>query len=191
MAARRGRGDALDAFSRRGFPLELNGVERVLAACARHDEAAARAMLAGEPQLAADLRGDGGRFLAAFAGVGNTDGLRILLDLGVDVAAVFVEGEGYFDVAPRSLAIHVAAWRARHDTLGLLIDRGSPIDVRDGQGRTPLMLAVRACVDSYWTRLRAPDSVRALLAAGASLDGVKQPSGYADVDDLLRQAARV
>jgi hypothetical protein len=42
----------------------------------------------------------GGRLLAEFAGNGNTDGVRRLLDLGVDVAAPFAEGDGYWDVAP-------------------------------------------------------------------------------------------
>ena len=124
------------------------GLERLLAACARRDAASAQSIAESDPQVVGDLRMDGGRFLAAFAGVGNTDGVRLLLDLGIAVDAPFVEGEGYFDVARNSLAIHVAAWRASHATVRLLIERGSPIDAPDGKGRTPLMLAVRACVDS-------------------------------------------
>jgi FOG: Ankyrin repeat len=189
MAARRGRGDALEGFERRGFSVELHGVERLLAACARHQAGKAQEIAAAEPGVRTELMIDGGRFLAAFAGVGNTDGVRLLLDLGVPVNACFAEGEGYFDIAPDSLAIHVAAWRARHATLRLLIERGSPIDALDGKGRTPLMLAVRACVDSYWTRLRRPESVQALLDAGASIEGVAFPSGYAEVDELLRMRA--
>jgi ankyrin repeat protein len=186
MAARRGRGDVLDTFARRGFPIELDGLERLLAACARHDTASAQSIAASDPQIAGELRADGGRFLAWFAGVGNTDGVRLLLDLGVAVDAPFVEGEGYFDVARNSLAIHVAAWRASHATVRLLLERGSPIDTPEGQGRTPLMLAVRACVDSYWTRRRSPESVKALLDAGASVRGVGFPSGYDKVDEILR-----
>ena len=48
------------------------------------------------------------------------------------------------------------------------------------------MLAVRACVDSYWTRRRSPESVKALLDAGASVRGVLFPSGYDDVDELYQ-----
>jgi hypothetical protein len=47
-------------------------------------------------------------------------------------------------------------------------------------------LAVKACVDSYWTERRIPESVEALLRAGASVGGVRFPSGYAEVDELLR-----
>ena len=133
------------------------------------------------------LRADGGRYLATFAGVGNVEGVRQLLDLGVTVIAPYEEGEGYFDMHRDSLAIHVAAWRAQHTIVRLLIERGSPIDQPDRKGRTPLALAVRACVDSFWTERRSPESVRALLDAGASVKGVAFPSGYADVDDLLRK----
>ena len=85
--------------------------------------------------------------------VGRVD---VLLDLGVDVRALYVEG-GYYGVAKNSIALHVAAWRAQHETVQLLIARGAPVDVRDGRGRTALALAVRACVDSYWSyrRLRS------------------------------------
>jgi len=186
MAARRGRGDVLEAFERRGIRVELHGVERLLAACARHDVATVRAIATSEPRIVDELRADGGRFLATFAGVGNTDGVRHLLDLGVHVGALFAPGEPYFDEAKNSLALHVAAWRANHATVRLLIERGSPIDLPDGRGRTPLALAVRACVDSYWTHRRTPESVKALLDAGASVAGVPFPSGYAEADDLLR-----
>ena len=37
IAARRGRGDVLDLLERRGVPLVFTGVERLIAACARHD----------------------------------------------------------------------------------------------------------------------------------------------------------
>ncbi|OLC05858.1 MAG: hypothetical protein AUH46_01355 [Gemmatimonadetes bacterium 13_1_40CM_70_15] len=67
----------------------------------------------------------------------------------------------------------------------LLIERGAPVDAKDGKGRTPLALAVKACVDSYWTYRRTPESVEALLRAGASVHDVPYPSGYTAVDELL------
>ena len=70
--------------------------------------------------------------------------------------------------------------------LELLLERGARVDAKDGDGQTPLALAVKACVDSYWTEWRSPEPARALLHAGASTDGVMYPSGYADVDELLK-----
>lgn len=186
MAARRGRGDLLDLFQRRDIPVELHGVERLIAACARNEVTGVRAIAQREPQIVSELLAEGGKLLAEFAGVGNANGVRHVLDLGVDVTARYERGDDYFGIAENSMALHVAAWRARHATVRLLIERGAPIDAPDDKGRTPLALAVRACVDSYWTDRRSPESVEALLSAGASVSGVVFPSGYAEVDDLLR-----
>jgi len=187
IAARRGRGDLLDLFDRRGFSPVLPGVDRLIAACARNDAAAVDAIRHSEPDLVRDLQPMGGRLLAEFAGNGNTAGVGHLLDVGVPPGAVFEQGDGYWDVAPASTALHVAAWRMRHDTVKLLIARGAPLEARDGQDRTPLAMAVKACVDSYWMVRRTPESVAALLGAGASAGTVVFPSGYGEVDDLLRQ----
>jgi len=184
MAARGGRSDVLDLFEQRGIPVELRGVDELIAACARNDTGAVRALVSRRPGLVGEVLADGATLLAQFAGTGNTDGVRQLLDLDVNVAALY-EGNGYWGIAKDSMAIHVAAWLGRPATVRLLIDRGSPVDVPDGAGRTPLALAVRACVDSYWTERRSPDAVRALLDAGASTAGVLFPSGYAEVDELL------
>ena len=93
----------------------------------------------------------------------------------MSVAALYTEGDGYFEIAKDSTALHVAAWRAWHGTVRFLIERGAPIDARDGKGRTALALAVRACVDSFWTYRRSPESVQALLDAGTSVSDVVSP----------------
>jgi ankyrin repeat protein len=186
MAARRGRGDVLQSIERRGIAIVLQGVERLVASCARNDSAQVQSIAQQEPQLVRELVMQGGQLLAEFAGVGNTDGLRFLLDLGVDVNAVTEGGDPYFDVAKNSTALHSAAWRGRPATVKFLIERGAPVNALDGKGRTALALAVRACVDSYWKGRRTPESVEALLKAGATVRGVEYPSGYAEVDELLR-----
>ncbi len=189
LAAHRGRGDVLAAFERRGIPLALGGVDALISACARGDAAAAHTIAAAEPALVQQLIAQGGTLLAQFAGTGNRDGVSLLLDLGVDIDARY-GGDGYFGTPPGSTALHVAAWRAWHGTVRALIERGASLDVRDGDGRTPLMLAVRACVDSYWTERRKPDSIRLLLEAGASAQGISLPTGYAEADALLASHGR-
>ena len=186
MAARRGRADVLDCFEQRGTSIELRGVDALIAACARNDGPRVSAIAEREPGLVNQLVAQGGTLLAEFAGTGNTEGVRRLLDLGIHVSALYEEGDGYFDIAAKSTALHVAAWRAWHPTVKLLIGRGAPVNVPDGKGRTPLALAVRACVDSYWSDRRSPESVQALLEAGASVTSVAYPCGYDAVDQLLR-----
>jgi ankyrin repeat protein len=188
VAARRGRGDALELFAQRGIRIAFVGVDRLIAACAMNDPETIRSIVAKEPQIVRDLVAEGGALIAEFAGNGNANGVRQLLDLGVDVNARHSEGDGYFGIAKNSTALHSAAWRARHATVKLLIERGAQIDAKDANGRTPLMHAVRACVDSYWTAWRTPESVDALIRAGASVANVQFPCGYADVDELLRKA---
>src|SRR3984885_6793810 len=188
--ARRGRGDLLELFVRRGFVVELHGVDHLVAACATNDAGAIREIVTREPKRVSELRAEGGKLLPDFAGVGNMEGVRCLLDLGVEVNARYPDGDVYWDIARDSTALHTACWRARHEIVKLLISHGAQVNALDGKGRTPLALAVRACVDSYWTHLRSPESVKALLEAGASAESVSFPSGYAEVDELLRQYAK-
>ncbi len=183
-AARRGRKDLLELFARRGVSVELAGVDRLIAACAVHDEAEARAIATREPALLEELLHMGGTLLAEFAGTWNTRGVESLLDLGVPVTAYY-GGDGYWGIAEQSTALHVAAWKGKPDTVKLLLDRGAPVNARDARGRTPLMLAVKACVDSYWTETRTPETTRLLLEAGATADQIALPSGYDEVDALL------
>lgn len=190
MAAHRGRGDVLALFEQRAIELALDGVDWLLAACARANRDAIAEITAREPELAAQLiAAVGGTALAEFAGNGNVDGLRCLLDLGVSAASLYSEGDPYFGIAMNSTALHVAAWRARHAAVKELIARGAPVNARDATGRTALALAVKACVDSYWKNQRSPESVEALLHAGATLDGIEIPSGYDEIDVLLRRAS--
>ena len=191
LAARRGRGDILKLAEGRGRAIEVNGLDALLAACALGDEAGVLELTAANAGATEDLKNDGGQVLAEFAGNDNTRGVALLLSVGVPVNARFKEGDGYWGIAKESTALHVASWRACHETAKLLILRGADVNARDAKGNTPLIMAIKACVDSYWTEWRSPDTVAALLLAGASTEGAPEKCGYDEVDVLIaRQRGR-
>jgi ankyrin repeat protein len=189
MAAYHGRGDILSALELRGFALTFDGptanLDQVAAACAQADMPRVQALIAQDPELLPQLLQIGGSLLARFAGADNLEGLRILLNLGVPAGALWPEGDPWFDTPKNSTALHYAAWRAWHAIVRELIARGAPVNATDEHGRTPLQLAVKACIDAYWKRRRQPDSVAALLAAGATTQGIELPTGYDAIDALL------
>jgi ankyrin repeat protein len=186
IAARRGRAVALDLFEERGTRIRLTGVDALIAACARNRRGAITSLTSATPGLKRQLVEQGGTLLAEFSGNGNLTGVRNLLDLGVNVNTAYLEGDAYFDIAVDSSALHVAAWRARPEVVKELIARGASVNAIDALGRTALQLAVKACIDSYWTDRRSPDSVRVLLKAGAFAEGIELPTGYDQIDVLLQ-----
>ena len=185
MAAYHGRGDILGAFERRGLACELNGVDALVATCARGDKEAAYKILERDPSQREPFIAMGGTLLARFCGPGNDAGVRLLIALGISPNELWPAGDGYWDLAPGSTALHVAAWRANHEVVSTLIAAGTDVNARDARNRTALQLAVKACTDSYWKYRRKPDSVAALLTAGAVSDGIDLPTGYDAVDQLL------
>ncbi len=186
IAARRGRADVLNLFKARGLQIYAGGTDGLIAACAMNDAAVIESIVSHEPRLVDEIIAEGGTLLAEFAGTGNTGGVRLLLKLGVDIGALY-DGDGYFDIAANSTALHVAAWKGWHGTVQFLIEQGAQVNVLDGKGRTPLALAVKACIDSYWKSRRKPDSVAALLNAGATTQGINWPTGYVEIDELLKK----
>ncbi len=185
MATFHGRGDILADLEGRGFQCDLEGLDALIAACARADLENAQRLASNHPQLLAQLLSMSGELLSRFAGADNDAGLRCLLALGVSPEALWLHGDPYWELSPNSTALHVAAWRAHHNVVRTLIAAGAPVNAVDARNRTALQLAVRACTNSYWKYRRQPDSVAALLDAGATTSGLELPTGYDAIDDLL------
>jgi ankyrin repeat protein len=185
IAAHRGRKDALDLFDQRGITITLSPLDQLIAACAQNNEAAIRSLTTTHAQP--ELLAQGGTLLAQFAGNNNTEGLRHLLALGVPSTSLYPHGDGYFNIARNSTALHVAAWRAQHDAVHTLIEAGTPINALDGNGDTALRRAILATTDSYWKYRRTTESIEALLKAGAATANIVLPTGYPEADALLEQ----
>jgi ankyrin repeat protein len=188
-AAFEGRGDVLALFAQKGFSIRLADADKLLAACAMDDGETVKQLIDQSPQFVTQLLDMGGELLARFSLAGNAPGIQQLLQIGIPVNAPYRTGDGYYGIPAGSLAIHVAAWRGFPAVVQVLIEAGSPVDVPDKNGQTPLALAIKACVDSYWVNRRSPDSVKALLAAGASTQHIPFPCGYEEVDALLAAAS--
>ena len=85
----------------------------------------------------------------------------------------------------------LAAAGSRTRSLRQTRNRGASVNATDAQDRTSLQLVVKACADSYWTDRRSPDSLHVLLEAGASAEGIELPTGYEEIDVLLRHGVPI
>lgn len=151
--------------------------ERLLLACSRADEAAARKVLAEYPDLLDALRPEDRALISDAAWENQIDAVRLMLDLGWDVDARGVHA---------STPLDRAATRGFHALVELLLARGASLDVKNEFGGTPL----GACV---WGSLHFRDSrgdyaacVESLLRAGAPVPA--RAGGSPEVAALLRKA---
>lgn len=185
-AAAAGRADVMDLFEARGLDADLDGDIAFLAACARGDAALAWTLTDEDPDCLNRVRVQHPDVVARFAGAGNTDGLRVLLDVGLEIEPVNASrSSGY-------TALHLAVWRERLATVELLLGRGAGTETRTATGDTALGLATRALVEmSEWTPHESTAIVAALLGAGADVSAVRRfPTGSDEADDLLRRFGR-
>lgn len=195
-AARRARVDVLDLFARRGFAGSLQGDDAFLAACARADEATARRMVAADAGTVARIQAGDPTLLIEFAGADNAAAVRLLLDLGFDLAVSRAEPRWSRGIT----ALHEAVRRCCLETVSLLVERGAPLDARHEQsGRTPADVALRCLTEqSEWTpNPKSLPIARALLAARAPYDEASMTLAAAlclerraDVERLARTASR-
>jgi ankyrin repeat protein len=145
---------------------ELSPLERFVAASARGDAAAARAMLEAQPSLRAELRPEHHLLLHRPAESGRADQLEAMLAGGFEVNARDRDG-----VTP----LHRAAMAGSPDAVRVLLAHGADVAALDGMfAATPLVWATEGRGHA------APGSdhvavARLLIAAGSPLDWTAPP----------------
>jgi ankyrin repeat protein len=188
-AARMARADVLELFERCGFSAKLEGDDAFLAACARADGTTARRMVAEDPTVVKRLESQNSGLIVDFAGSGSVESVRLMLDLGFDVASPRTQ--------PRweqgATALHVAAWRGRLAIVKLLIERGAPLEAKHRSGATPLAVAFRSLIEqSEWTPNEySIEIAQALLRAGAHMEPAHLTLAAALCLGLTDDAARL
>jgi ankyrin repeat protein len=153
--------------------------QRLLAACAKADRAAAEAVVASHPSAVASLTRDQMRLIANKAHANDTAAVALMLDLGFDAR---VSGPDNAD------ALHWAAFQGNRDMARLLLRHDPPIGVREANyGGTPLDWCVYGSVHG-WAKARGDfaTTARLLLEAGERPDPTRLPTGRDDVDAVLR-----
>jgi ankyrin repeat protein len=168
QAVRTGQDQVADLLARHGASTALSSADEFLAACRHADRAAATAVLAARPDLAARLTAEDHRVLTDAADHGHTEAVRLMLDLGFPPGTRSEQDNG-------ATALHLAAAAGSTGTVRLLLDRGADIEARDTTWEsTPLEWAIVGSgmrlghdPDPDW-----PATISALLDAGASTDGI-------------------
>ena len=183
LAVSKGRDDLAELLRRYGASDDASDVDRFLAACLRGDKKTA------EGHVPSDLtvRQQSEAMIRA-AETGNTEAMRIMLDLGFSPDA---RGGGDDPGTP----LHTAAHAGSADIARLLLERGADVDARDDRwDSTPLVWAIIGSSERP-TGNPSPDwpaTVEILANAGASFDGITlspdddHPPSPA-VADLLRR----
>jgi len=190
VAARLGRADVLDLFERRGFSVALDGDDAFLAACARADDATAHRIVGADPDIVWRIESRDKTILIAFAGSAQANAVRLLLDLGFDIAVARSEPSWSRGLT----ALHEAASHCRLETVELLIARGAPLAAKhDRSGRTPLDVALISITtqSEFTPHPNMLPIARTLLAAGAPFNETSMTLAAAICLDRTMDVARL
>lgn len=125
FAAMFGRTDVLELLKLHGVEDVLNAKDEFVAACARADEAAARAMLEREPALLPDLGELYLRMMPELAAVGQLDSVRTMLKLGWPLEV---------KTGWKTTALNLAVYRGDRAMTELLMQYGADWRTMHGYG---------------------------------------------------------
>ncbi len=173
-AARAGRRDVLDWLAGLGQEPPSGLHDRFVAACAAADEAAARALLAQQPNLLEALSPADLQLLPEQAQRGELSAVRLMLVLGwpVDVPGPW-----------EASALNQAAFRGDVEMVALLLQHGARWHERNGYGGTALGSCLHAGCNEPVAGGDYAGVLRLLLA-----DGAPAPE---DDDDLSDEMAAI
>ena len=172
VAIRLGYDDIVAQLLRRASP-----AQRLLAACARADRAAAEAVIAAHPDVVGRLTRNQMRLIADRAHANDLPAVTLMLDLGFDPLAPGVDGWE---------AIRWGAFHGNAGIVGRLLPHNPPIGVPDPTyGGTPLGQCLYGSLHG-WEKGDFARTVQLLLDAGEPIDPTRIPTGRDDVDMVLR-----
>jgi ankyrin repeat protein len=177
LACRFGNRSAMEALARHGANTDLSPVDQFIAACARADEAAVRAILAEQPDFVSTLAMGDRRVMADMAMFNNAEAVRLMLEIGMDVAA-----PGDHHATP----LHWASWHGHKEIVDVLLKYNPPLEAVDGSfGGTPLGWAGHGSVNCEGSQGDYVGIVKSLLAAGA-----KVPPGFGGSKEVMAALGR-
>ena len=180
-AAKFGRDDTLAVLER-----FATVTERLLLACHRGDGAAARALIAGHPDIMAKLSVAERGALAHEAWMTNAPAVGLMLELGFDPAALSPNG---------GTALHCAAWMGSAECVALILGRPSSralLELRDRSfGGTPLGWCTHGSRNSGRRSADYVGVAKLLIAAGARVEPGMVDENLSDelhavIDEALR-----
>jgi len=174
VAAKLGSDDILALLLRRATP-----AQRLLAACARGDRAAAEAIVAAQPNLVSTLSREQMTLICDRAHANDTSAVALMLDLGFDPLA-----RGVDDWEP----IRWAAFHGNAELVKRLLPLNAPIGVKDPTyGGPPIGQCIYGSLHGWHCKTgNFAESVRLLLDAGDRQALEWYPTGRDDVDAVLR-----
>jgi ankyrin repeat protein len=159
LAVRIGNNAAADVMRTHGADIHsVRPLDELMGACRNRDSGRVAEILRRYPGMLANPTPEASELLVSAATVNRTDEVRFLARLGFDLGGIGENG---------AAALHIAASNGQVEMVQLLLELGTPVNVRDATfGTSPLAWAARASKD-FDKEEACCRIVEALLDAGA------------------------
>ncbi|MEJ1966577.1 MAG: ankyrin repeat domain-containing protein [Gammaproteobacteria bacterium] len=177
VAERGGMVDAVSYLLANGAADNRTPGDRLIGACARADQEAARAIVEAHPDIVGTLTGLDHSNIATFARESRLGSVQLMLDVGFDIEARADDLD--------ATALHYAATKGDVPMLRLLLAHGANLEVKHKYGGTALGTAIYCAASFRNEERRYAESVRLLLEAGSkATDEQLEFAVENDLDDV-------